>query len=95
MQYTKRFTTLVLAMLLAVSLFLLPSCKEPSAPPAVELKNLTWPVSVPLPTAEQFFTSIPDGCTVKLVEQYNISALGTYSIPLVLTDKEGSEFTAI
>ena len=93
MQYTKRLTSLVLAMFLAVSLFLLPSCKEQSAPPAVELKKLTWPVSVPLPTAEQFVASIPDGCTVKLAEQYNISALGTYSIPLILTDKKGNEFS--
>ena len=63
MQYTKRFTALVLAMLLAVSLFLLPSCKktEPE-PPTIQTKNLNWPVSVPLPTAEQFVAAgIGDG----------------------------------
>ena len=93
MQYTKRFTTLVLAMLLAVSLFLLPSCKKQVEAPDVEIQNLTWPVSVPLPTAEDFFDTIPEGCTVSLAQPYNISALGTYSIPLVLTDKEGNDFT--
>ena len=93
MQYTKRTISLVLAMLLAVSLFLLPSCKKQVEAPAVEIQNLTWPVSVPLPTAEDFFDTIPEGCTVSLAQPYNISALGTYSIPLVLTDKEGNNFT--
>ena len=92
MQYTKRFTTLVLAMLLAVSLFLLPSCKEPEAP-ILETKNLTWPVSVELPKAEQFFVSVPEGCSVRLAEQYHISALGTYPVSLILTDADGNEFT--
>lgn len=91
MQYTKRFTTLVLAMLLAVSLFLLPSCKEPEAP-IFETKNLTWPVSVELPKAEQFFTFVPEGCSVRLAEQYHISALGTYPVSLILTDADGNEF---
>ena len=92
MQYTKRFTTLVLAMLLAVSLFLLPSCKQPEAP-TIETKDLIWPVSVPLPTAERFVTSVPEGCSVRLTEQYHISALGTYPVSLILTDADGNEFT--
>ena len=92
MQYTKRLTILVLAMLLAMSLFLLPSCKQPEAP-AVEIKNLTWPVSVPLPTAEQFLVTVPVGCSVRLAEQYRISSLGTYSVPLILTDADGNEFS--
>ena len=92
MQYTKRFTTLVLAMLLAVSLFLLPSCKQPEAP-SIETKDLIWPVSVPLPTAERFVTSVPEGCSVRLAEQYHISALGTYPVSLILTDADGNEFT--
>lgn len=92
MQYTKRLVTLVLAVLLAVSLFLLPSCKEPE-PPIVETKQLTWPVSVPLPTAEQFVTSVPEGCTVRLADKYSFSALGTYPISLILTDAEGREFS--
>ena len=91
MQYTKRFTTLVLAMLLAVSLFLLPSCKQPEAP-TIETKDLIWPVSVPLPTAERFVTSVPEGCSVRLAEQYHISALGTYPVSLILTDADGNEF---
>ena len=92
MQYTKRLIPLVLAMLLAVSLFLLPSCKQPEAP-TVEIKNLTWPVSVPLPTAEQFLVVLPKGCSVRLAEGYSISSLGTYSVPLILTDADGNEFT--
>ena len=92
MQYTKRLIPLVLAMLLAMSLFLLPSCKQPE-PPTVEVKNLTWPVSVPLPTAEQFVSALPDGCSVRLAEGYSISTLGTYAVPLILTDAEGNEFT--
>lgn len=96
MQYTKRLTTLVLAMLLAVSLFLLPSCKQPE-PPAIETKSLTWPVSgpvsVPLPTAEQFVASVPEGCTVRLAEKYNFEAFGTYPISLILTDEKGREFS--
>ena len=92
MQYTKRLTSLVLAMLLAVSLFLLPSCKEPESP-TLEVKNLVWPVSVALPTAEKFVTSVPEGCTVTLVDKYNFSSLGTYPISLVLTDEKGREFT--
>ncbi len=92
MQYTKRFTALVLAMLLAVSLFLLPSCRNPEAP-TVETKALVWPVSVPLPTAEQFVAAVPEGCTVKLAERYNFLSLGTYPVSLVLTDQKGREFT--
>ena len=92
MQYTKRFILLVLAMLLAMSLFLLSSCKQPE-PPELEVKSLTWPVSVPLPTAEQFVFSLPKGCSVRLAEQYSISSLGTYSVPIILTDADGNEFT--
>lgn len=92
MQYTKRFTALVLAMLLAVSLFLLPSCKKPE-PPAMETKALVWPVSVPLPTAEQFVDAVPEGCTLELATKYNFSSLGTYPISLLLTDEKGREFT--
>ena len=72
MQYTKRFTTLVLAMLLAVSLFLLPSCRKPE-PPAIEVKSLVWPVSVPLPGAEQFVGELPEGNTVRLAEKYKLT----------------------
>ena len=92
MQHTKRFIALVLAMLLAASLFLLPSCREPE-PPELKTKNLTWPVSVPLPSAEKFVDAIPEGYTISLVEKYSVSSLGTYSIPLMLTDEKGREFT--
>ena len=92
MQYTKRLISFVLAMLLAVSLFLLPSCKN-SEPPAIETKTLVWPASAPLPTAEQYVDAIPEGCTVKLAEKYNFFSLGTYPISLVLTDEKGREFT--
>ena len=91
MQHTKRFIALVLAMLLAASLFLLPSCREPE-PPELKTKNLTWPVSVPLPSAEKFVDAIPEGYTISLVEKYSVSSLGTYSIPLMLTDEKGREF---
>ncbi len=92
MQYTKRLATLVLAMLMAASLFSLPACREPE-PPAIEIKALVWPVSVPLPVAEQFVGALPEGCTIKLADKYNVSSLGTYSIPLILTDEKGREFT--
>lgn len=92
MQYTKRFASLVLAMLLAVSLFLLPSCGETEAPEIV-IKDLVWPVSVALPTAEQFVASVPKGCTVTLAEKYDFSSLGSYLIDLILTDEKGREFT--
>ena len=74
MQYTKRLVTLVLAVLLAVSLFLLPSCRKPE-PPAIEVKSLVWPVSVPLPEAEQFVGELPEGNTVRLAEKYNVQYL--------------------
>ncbi len=92
MQYTKRLVTLVLAMLMAMSLFLLPSCREPE-PPAIQTKTLVWPVSVPLPTAEQFVDAVPEGCTLRLAEKYSFSSLGTYPISLILTDEKGREFT--
>ena len=92
MQYIKRFSALVLAMLLAVSLFLLPSCKKAEAP-AIKTKELVWPVSVPLPTAEQFVDAVPEGYTLELVTKYDFSSLGTYPISLLLTDEKGREFT--
>ena len=92
MQYTKRLTSIVLAMLLAVSLFLLPSCKTAEAP-ELETKHLVWPVAVPLPTAEQFVSGIPEGYTLTLAEKYNVSSLGTYSVPLLLTDTKGKTFS--
>ena len=91
MQHTKRLTSFVLAMLLAVSLFLLPSCKKPEAP-AMETKALVWPVSVPLPTAEQFVDAVPEGYTLKLADKYSFSSLDTYPISLILTDEKGREF---
>ncbi len=92
MQYTKRLTSLVLAMLLAVSLFLLPSCKQPE-PPELKTKNLVWPVSVPLPAAERFVDAVPEGYTISLAEKYNVSSLGTHPVSLTLTDEKGREFT--
>ncbi len=92
MQHTKRLVTFVLAMLLAVSLFLLPSCREPE-PPELQTKALTWPASAALPTAEQFVEAVPEGCTLRLADKYAISSLGTYPIALVLTDGKGREFT--
>lgn len=92
MQFTKRLIILALAMLMVMSLFLLPSCKQPD-PPALELQSLVWPVSIPLPKAEDYFVDIPDGCTVALAEKYHFSMLGTYPIALILTDERGREFT--
>lgn len=92
MQYTKRLTIFVLAMLLAVSLFSLPACRE-DEPPAIQTKNLVWPVSVPLPTAQQFVDTIPEGCTLKLADKYQFSTFGTYPVSLILTDEKGREFT--
>ena len=59
----------------------------------METKELVWPVSVPLPTAEQFVDAVPEGCTLELVTKYDFSALGTYPISLLLTDEKGREFT--
>ena len=92
MQNTKRLTALVLAMLMAVSLFLLPACQEPQAP-TLQTKNLMWPTSATLPTAEQFVEAVPEGCTLRLAEKYHFSAFGTYPISLILTDERGREFT--
>ena len=92
MQYTKRLTILVLAMLLAVSLFSMSACRD-HEPPTLQTKHLVWPVSVTLPTAEQFVESVPAGYTVSLAEKYHFSGFGTYPISLILTDEKGREFT--
>ena len=92
MQYTKRMISIVLAVLLVVSLFSMSACRDPE-PPTLQTKNLVWPVSVPLPTAQQFVDTIPEGCTLKLADKYQFSTFGTYPISLILTDEEGREFT--
>ncbi len=92
MQHTKRLTSIVLAMLLAVSLFLLPSCRKPE-PPEVETRDLTWPVSALLPAAEEYFFSLPEGCAVRFGKEYQFNSFGTYPIDVILTDAKGNEFS--
>ena len=93
MKKSNRWISFALAVLMmAVSLFVLPACREPEAP-VVETKDLVWPVSIPLPTAEQFIVSMPEGCTVALTEQYHFSAFGTYPISLMVTDENGKTFS--
>lgn len=93
MKQSNRWMSFALAlMMMAVSLFAFASCREPE-PPAIQTKDLTWPVSVPLPTAEQFIVSLPEGYTVELTDEYSFSAYGTYPVSLTVTDEKGKTFS--
>ena len=56
-------------------------------------KNLNWSIGGRLPTPEDFFDSIPDGCKVRFENEDVMSSLslGKCEVTLIYTDTEGNE----
>ena len=54
-------------------------------------RDLTWAVGTPLPAAEDFVKTLPDGYTVRFAEEYLFSSLGDYTLQLIVTDARGKE----
>ncbi len=79
---------------LTVLFFLLPlsSCKSPSGEAQeITWRSLTWAVGAPLPSAEMFAASLPEGTEVRYAEEYSFHAIGEYTLTLIVTDKKGRE----
>lgn len=85
MRFCKLFTVLTVLALL-ISCFA--SCQE-EEPIEVQWKNLTWGVGAPLPEASDFVQALPQGYSVSFAEEYTFTALGDYTLRLILTDDKG------
>ena len=57
----------------------------------VKTRNLTWAVGAPLPTAEEFIVSMPEGASVRFAETYRFTSLGEYTLVLIVTSAKGKE----
>lgn len=90
----KRCLTPVILILLAMvaSLFFTFGC-APAQPPALEVRELTWAVSTPLPTAVDFVGTLPQGSTVRFAEEYQFTTYGKHDVELILTDERGNHFS--
>ena len=67
------------------------SCiKQPEGVEA-SFRDLTWAVGTPLPKAEDFAVSLPEGATVRFAENYTYPSLGEYQLKLIVTDAQGRE----
>ena len=88
----RQFRRLLLFMLIAALLCAgVTSCQQQVKPTEVQWKNLTWAVGAPLPEASDFVQTLPEGCSVRFAEEYTFSALGEYTLRLILTDAKGRE----
>ncbi len=54
-------------------------------------KKLCWASGTPLPTAEDFVISLPEGATVRFQTTYRFAALGNYDLILLVTYPGGEE----
>ncbi len=70
---------------LLVCVFCLAACGGGS----VEVRDLTWGASGPLPEAADFVVDLPDGYSARYAEEYTYSALGTYEIDIIISDALG------
>lgn len=85
----KRSVACLLSLvLLAV---LLPSCGAKSPAEGLTPRSLTWGVGGALPTAADFFETLPEGCTARYAESYSYQQLGEYRHRVLVTDERGHE----
>ncbi|MBQ8432332.1 MAG: transglutaminase domain-containing protein [Clostridia bacterium] len=85
-------TALAVVLLLLLSLL---GCNGGQTPPTEEVltRNLVWAVGVPLPRAEDFIVSLPEGAAARFAQEYSFSTLGEYRLSLIVTDARGREQT--
>ena len=88
-----RFLKQISALLLTVSLLVggLTACVPNTADADPEFQDLMWAVGTPLPEAEDFVVSLPDGASVRFAEQYTYPSLGDYQLKLIVTNAKGKE----
>ena len=73
---------------LAIVLLLLPSCGAVKVPPTRDLK---WSVGAALPSAEDFFETMPKGASARFEEDYTFSSLGDYNLTVIYKNAKGKE----
>ena len=79
---------MIFVLLLTATCPMLLSCGDDTEP---ELKDLTWAIGAPLPTAEDFVVSLPEGATVRFAEGYTFSHRGDYTLTLIVERENGRE----
>ncbi len=57
----------------------------------VQVRELTWAVGTPLPTAECFVTDLPAGYSVRFAQQYTFASPADYDLMLVISNEKGKE----
>jgi hypothetical protein len=60
------------------------SCTDETEDLTVQWQDLIWAVGAPLPTAEDFVLSLPEGVEVAFAEEYQFSHLGDYTLELTV-----------
>ena len=64
------------------------SCEEGTKDPEVQLQDLVWAVGAPLPTAEDFAISLPEGVEIAFAQEYQFTHLGEYTLELTVNKKK-------
>lgn len=54
-------------------------------------KSLKWALGATLPTAEDFFDTLPEGSSVRFAAHADPVSAGEYALKVIYTDKEGNE----
>ncbi len=56
---------------------------------ALEVQDLTWGASGPLPDAADFVVDLPDGYRARYAEEYTYSTIGSYEVDIIISDALG------
>ncbi len=85
-----RKIALILALILTLGVLCgaLASCTEEEQP---ELRDLVWAVGAPLPRAEDFVVSLPEGAEIRFAKDYQFTRLGEHRVQLVVERENGDE----
>ena len=56
-------------------------------------KGLKWAIGTALPSAEDFFDTLPKNSSVRFATEYNLSEKGNHILRVIYTSPEGEEST--
>lgn len=84
----KTIRYLAIICLLSMIVSMMPACGSVKTPP---VRNLKWAVGGTLPSAEDFFETMPKGCSARFDREYTFSSLGDYTLTVIYKNAQGRE----